>query len=73
MQAMRMKKNKAGYNGIPMEAWLYGGVAVRARNISKWKKGITPKDWKMSVIVPIFKKGNKEKAENYRGISLHGE
>lgn len=35
-----------------------------------WKEGITPKDWKTSVIVPIFKKGNKEKAKNYRGISL---
>lgn len=31
MQAVRMKKNKAEYDGIPMEAWLYGGAAVRAR------------------------------------------
>lgn len=58
----------------PMEAWLYGGEAVRAglSEIIKqvWKEGITPKDWKTSVIVPIFKKGDQEKAENYRGISL---
>lgn len=35
-----------------------------------WREGVTPKDWKTSVIVPIFKKGDQEKEENYRGISL---
>jgi len=71
----RMKKKKAaGYDGIPMEAWLYGGKAVREGLIDvirqAWKEGITPRDWKMSVIVPIFKKGDQDRAENYRGISL---
>jgi len=73
----RMKKKKAaGYDGIPMEAWMYGGKAVReglGEVIRQaWKEGITPKDWKMSVIVPIFKKGDQDRAENYRGISLLG-
>jgi len=45
----RMKKKKAaGYDGIPMEAWLYGGTAVRkglGEVISQaWKEGITPRD-----------------------------
>lgn len=35
-----------------------------------WKEGNLPKDWKMSVIVPLHKEGDKEKTENYRGISL---
>jgi len=34
------------------------------------EKGILPKDWKMAVIVPIFKKGNKHEASNYRPMSL---
>lgn len=27
-------------------------------------EGSIPKDWKTSVICPIYKKGNKERAEN---------
>ena len=29
-----------------------------------------PDDWKMGLIVPIFKKGEKIKCENYRGTVL---
>ena len=29
-----------------------------------------PEDWKLANIVPVFKKDNKEQAENYRPISL---
>lgn len=74
VQAVKsMKKNKAaGYDEISI--WLYGGAAVRTglTEIIKqmWKEGIMPKDWKTSVIVPIFKKGDQEKTENYRDITL---
>ena len=33
-------------------------------------KGIYPKSWCNGVIVPIFKKGDRSCAENYRGITL---
>jgi len=29
-----------------------------------------PDDWKIGLIVPLFKKGDKMKCENYRGIIL---
>lgn len=71
----RMKKGKdAGMEGIPMEAWKYGGAAVRAefKEIIKrvWRGGDLPLDWKTGIIVPIFKKGNQEMEENYRDIAL---
>ena len=34
------------------------------------QEGILPKDWKLAVVVPIFKKGNKHEASNYRPVSL---
>ena len=33
--------------------------------------GIVPKDWRHAKVVPIFKKGGKGQAENYRPVSLN--
>ena len=35
-----------------------------------FSKGYFPKVWSVGVIIPIFKKGNINQAENYRGITL---
>jgi len=37
--------------------------------ISIWNKEL-PEEWKESIIVPIFKKGDKTDCSNYRGMSL---
>ena len=35
-----------------------------------WKNKQWPQDWKMSVFIPIPKKGNTKKCSNYRTIAL---
>jgi len=38
--------------------------------ISIWNKEELPVDWKESIIVPIYNKGDKTDSSNYRGISI---
>jgi hypothetical protein len=35
-----------------------------------WNKEELPEEWKESIIVPVYKKGDKIDCNNYRGISL---
>jgi hypothetical protein len=37
---------------------------------SIWNKEELPQQWRESIIVPIYKKGNETNCNNYRGISL---
>ena len=32
---------------------------------------VLPDDWKRATVTPIFKKGNRDRAENYRPVSLN--
>ena len=38
--------------------------------ISIWKKEDLPEEWKESIIVSVYKKGDKTDCTNYRGISI---
>lgn len=71
----KLKKRKAvGVDGIPMEAWKFGRGTVKEKLVELlrqiWKEGYIPKDWRMSITVLLYKRGDSNIAGNYRGISL---
>ena len=71
----QLKDNKApGSDEIPIEMIKAGDDAM-IKTITKlcnniWKTGEWPEDWKRSVFIPLFKKGDARDCENYRTIAL---
>ena len=70
-----MKRAKAGgRTRILQELLLYGGAELQDRLLllmeGIWKKGKVVKDWQDAEILPIPKKGDLRKCDNWRGISL---
>jgi len=71
----RLKNYKSpGIDQIPAELIKAGGRTIcspiHKLIISIWNKKELPEEWKESIIVPIYKKGDKTDCNNYRGISL---
>jgi hypothetical protein len=71
----KLKKYKSpGSDQIPAELIQAGGEmllsAIHKLINSIWNKEELPHQWKESIIVPIYKKGDKTDCNNYRGISL---
>lgn len=71
----RIKKGKAtGSDGIAGEVWKFGGEELERwlRNFCNrvWKGEEWPKGWMEGEIVPIVKRGEGNRVQNYRGITL---
>jgi hypothetical protein len=71
----KLKSHKSpGIDQIPAELIKAGGRInrsdIRKLIISIWSKEALPEEWKESLIVPIYKKGDKTDCSKYRGISL---
>ena len=70
-----MKDNKSpGVDGIPpkllMETVDQISIPLaRVFNLSL-REGVVPFEWKEANIIPLFKKGSRNKSENYRPVSL---
>ena len=69
-----MKNNKTpGEDGIPSEMFKSSPTLLCRLTdlfVQVWTTKTFPKDWKVSVLVPLYKKGDKAICGNYRGISL---
>jgi len=71
----KLKSHKSpGIDQIPAELIKAGGrticLQIHKLITSIWKNEKLPEEWKESIIVPIYKKGDKTDCNNYRGISL---
>jgi len=71
----KLKSHKSpGTDQIPAEMIKAGGRTIRYEIhkliIATWNKKEMPEEWKESITVPIYKKGDKTNCSNYRGISL---
>jgi hypothetical protein len=68
------KYNSPGSDQIPAELIQAGGeilLSVIHKLINSiWNEEELPDQWKESIIVPIYKKGDKTDCRNYCGISL---
>jgi hypothetical protein len=75
MAIEKLKRHKSqGTDQIPAELIKGGGRIIRSEIhkliISIWNKEELLEQWKESIIVPIYKKGDKTDYSNYQGISL---
>ena len=71
----KLKSHKSpGIDQIPAELIKAGGRAIRyeicQRIISIWNKEELPEEWRETIIVPIYKRGDKRDCSNYRSILL---
>lgn len=71
----KLKRNKAaGKDGIGNEAWLFSDGQIRAKlkEVLKrvWRGKGFVEEWREGLIVPLHKKGDVGRVENYRGVIL---
>jgi len=67
----KLKSHKSpGVDQTPTEVIKAGGKTIRCEVhkliISIWNKEELPEEWKESIIVPIYKKGDKTDRSNYK-------
>jgi hypothetical protein len=74
MSLKAKKTQKTGIDQIPAELIKAGGRTTPSEiyNLiySIWNKEELPEEWKESIIVPGYKKGDKTDCSNYTGLSI---
>lgn len=69
-------KKTPGVDNINNELIKYASIQLKYRLLDLlnmcWKSGHIPEEWRMAKIYPVYKKGDRQNCENYRGISVLG-
>jgi hypothetical protein len=70
-----LKNGKApGEDDVSSELYKYASVNFKLRLVNFlnniYANGTIPREWNNAIVVPIFKKDDKEDPKNCRGISL---
>lgn len=70
-----LKKNKAmEVDGVKNEVWKVseGKITEKLEEVLRrvWKGEFFPEEWREGIVVPIYKKGNREDMRNYRRVTL---
>jgi hypothetical protein len=75
-EALKKMKNEkaAGWDDIAPEMLKARGEALEKQLIKLftkvWHEERIPKDWEKNIIIPLYKKGDSSKCENYRAVCL---
>ena len=64
LKGYELKRHSANTTILAERLWV-----ARVFNLSL-KEGVVPFEWKEANIIPLFKKGSRNKSENYRPVSL---
>ena len=75
MKIRDMKDTKSpGVDGIPpkllLETVEHTSIPLATVLNLLLEEGIVPLEWKEANLIPLFKKGSRNKSENYRSVSL---
>ena len=71
----KLKNNKAAGNDKILNEFIKTGQETLIPVITKlfnsiFSSGLYPENWNMNILSPIYKKGDRNNPENYRGISI---
>ena len=68
----KIKENKSpGVDGIPPKLLMevFEQISTPLAKLFSLEEEIVPSEWKEANITPLFKKGSRNKPENYRPVS----